>query len=82
MTAATPQARLAREPARRRSRVPPPQAETALKKWSIFGSGDKFEDAAEKFQRAGNAYKAAKACARPLRRARVRARAAPQRHAR
>ena len=39
------------------------EAEQALKKWSLFGSGDKYEDAAEKLQRAGNAYKAAKACA-------------------
>lgn len=37
------------------------QAEQALKKWSFFGGSDKYEDAAEKFQRAGNAYKAGKA---------------------
>jgi hypothetical protein len=44
--------------------VPPsPQADQALKKWSFFGGSDKYEDAAEKQQRAGNAYKAAKACA-------------------
>jgi hypothetical protein len=40
-----------------------PQAEQALKKWSFFGGNDKYEDAAEKLQRAGHAYKAAKACA-------------------
>lgn len=39
------------------------QAEQALKKWSLFSGGDKFEDAADKYQRAGNAYKASKACA-------------------
>lgn len=38
------------------------QAEQALKKWSLFGGGDKYEDAADKYQRAGHAYKAAKAC--------------------
>jgi hypothetical protein len=38
------------------------QAEQALKKWSLFGGGDKYEDAAEKQQRAGQSYKAAKAC--------------------
>ena len=36
------------------------QAETALKKWSFFGGGDKYEDAADKFQRAGHAFKASK----------------------
>jgi hypothetical protein len=39
------------------------QAEQALKKWTLFSGSDKYEDAAEKLQRAGNAYKAAKACA-------------------
>lgn len=40
------------------------QAEAALKKWSLFGSGDKYETAADCYQRAGNAYKASKSCAR------------------
>ncbi len=39
------------------------QAEQALKKWSLFSGGDKYEDAADKYQRAGNAYKASKSCA-------------------
>lgn len=36
------------------------EADKILKKFSLFGSGSKNEDAAEAFQRAGNAYKVAK----------------------
>jgi tetratricopeptide (TPR) repeat protein len=39
------------------------QAEQTLAKWTFFGGSDKYEDAADKFQRAGHAFKAAKACA-------------------
>jgi len=35
----------------------------ALKKWSLFGGTEKYEDAADKFQRAGHAFKAGKAWA-------------------
>ena len=45
------------------------EAEAELKKWSFFGGGSKYEDAADKFKRAGNAYKAVKqrACRFPPR---------------
>jgi hypothetical protein len=39
------------------------EAEASLKKWSLFSSNEKYEDAADKFKRAANAYKASKACA-------------------
>lgn len=38
------------------------EAEADLKKWSFFGGNSKYEDAADKFKRAGMSYKAAKAC--------------------
>jgi hypothetical protein len=38
------------------------EAESDLKKWSFFGGNSKYEDAADKFKRAGMSYKAAKAC--------------------
>lgn len=39
-----------------------PQAEKALKRFSLFGAGSKYEDAGEAFVRAGNAYKVSKCC--------------------
>lgn len=38
------------------------KAEKKLAGWGLFGSTHKFEDAAELFEKAGNAYKLAKAC--------------------
>ena len=38
------------------------QGEKALKKFSIFSSGTKFEDASDAFEKAGNQYKIAKKC--------------------
>lgn len=38
------------------------QGEKALKKWSIFSGGDKYEEASEAFSKAGNAFKLAKEC--------------------
>jgi hypothetical protein len=48
------------------------EAEGELKKWGgFFGGNDKYEKAADTFKRAGNAYKAGKACAWGLRSAPV-----------
>lgn len=38
------------------------QGEKELKKWSLFGSSSKYEQAAEYFDQAGNKFKAAKEC--------------------
>lgn len=35
-------------------------AEAALKRWSLFGGSQKYEDAAEAYQKAGNCFKTAK----------------------
>jgi hypothetical protein len=38
------------------------KADKRLKAFSLFGSGNKYEEAAELFEKAGNQYKLAKAC--------------------
>ena len=41
------------------------KAEKRLKAFSLFGSGSKYEDAAEMLERAANQFKLAKACETP-----------------
>jgi hypothetical protein len=41
------------------------QGEKALKRFSMFSSTSKFEDACEFFQKAANSYKVAKKCESP-----------------
>ena len=38
------------------------KAEKKLTGWGLFGSTHKYEDAADLYEKAGNAYKLAKAC--------------------